>query len=199
LGHFDHILKRILWVAGLSALGIAITSPWLAPHVADQSNQGWVGLIGLYLTLVGLALAWHQLWKVRSATEAVQVSSAALIKQVQSSTRMFEAIEVKREIALLKSNVHRQELEAALQSLDTVKNRFALLKEFVSDNATFAADIRDQSDKLEQIEAAIRTARTKADKLRDPVKLVLEIGKIEAVAMSHAAKFALTSRTESHV
>lgn len=112
---------------------------------------------------------------------------------------MFEAVELKRDIQLFKTNVQHQQLEAALQSLDSVKNRFAFLKEFVADNAEFAADLNEQADKLEQIEVAIRIAHTKTAKLRDPVKLVLEIGKIEAVAMTHAAKFALISRTERHV
>lgn len=112
---------------------------------------------------------------------------------------MFEAIEVKREIALLKSNVIRQELEAALQSLDTVRGRFAFLKEIAADNAAVVVDTQAQMGELDRIESVIRTAQTKATKPRDRVKLVTDIGKIEAVAMAHAAKFALTSRTESHV
>jgi hypothetical protein len=199
LGGFDRVLWTILGIAAVIGGALWHWSSSLAPAISDPTSQGWVGFVGLYLTLLGLALAGHQLWKVRSAAEAVKVSSASLIRQITSSTRLFESMEVKREIALLKSNVIRKELEAALQTLDTVRARFAFLKEVAAEDAAIAASIEAQMVGLDRIENTLRTAQSQNAPLRDPVKLVGEIGRIEGVAMSHAAKFALTSRTESHV
>lgn len=199
MGNFDKVLWAILGLAALAGGSIWLWASELTSSISDPTNQGWIGFVGLYLTLVGLALAWHQLWKVRSAAVAVQVSSAALIKQVQSSTRMFEAAELKREIQLFKANVQRQELESALQSLDTVKGRLAFLKETVADNSGIVKVLQDQSFRLGQIEAVLRASHIKSGKLPDPVRLVIDISGMEDVIMSYAAKFALSSRTESHV
>gem|GEM_PF-6772409 len=154
--------------------------------------------MGLFASVVGLAIAYHQIAKVRSATEAVQMSSAALIRRVQATSQMFEAGEVKREIAQFKSNVEKELLEAALQSLETVRNRFILLKELLSKEADKRSELDEQLAELDRIERLLRETLKSKKKLQDPVQIVMEIGKVQHVASRYTARFALNARMDSH-
>lgn len=194
----DRILAAIIILALACAIAFLYFRAEIGAFISDPLAQGWIGLLGLYTSIVGLAIAYHQIARVRSATEAVQRSSAALIRRVRSTSQMFEASEVKREIAQLKTNVEKGLLEAALQSLETVRNRFILLKELLSNAVDMQSELDAQLVDLDRVERLLREALSSGQALQDPVQTVMEIGKMQRIAISYTARFALDARTDGH-
>lgn len=198
MGNVDKILVLILGVSAIIGVAIWLGSDWLTPKIADPMHQGWIGFVGLYLTLFGLALAGHQLWKVRSATEAAAKASTDLLSHVRSTSRLFEIGELKREILLLKTNIEAKSLDAALQSLDAVRNRLGLLSELVKISDVSSADFATHSAMLDETESTLRKAKAAGVDLPDSVQMVLNIGIMQRAIADRAAKLSLQSRTASH-
>lgn len=193
MGGFDKILWAILGFAALVGGAIWRWSDAVTPFVSDTTNQGWIGFWGLYLTFFGLALALHQLGKVRSSTDAATNASNELLDHVRSTSRLFEIGELKRELVLLKSNIETKSLDAALQSLDAVRNRLGLLSELVKAGGSSPTGFEKHALMLDDVEGTLRKAKATNADLPDAIQMVLNIGIMQRSIGDQAAKLSLQS------